>query len=888
MGRLELDDIQGIVLSGFPALAKARYLLLELGNATSSRAWLTDALDGIRSGAGGPPDSGSCAQVAFTFAGLARLGLCHQALGGFSREFQEGMWDNERRRRVLGDVGESDPASWSWGGPRSPELHGMLLLYADSEPALEERTTRERERLESHGGRVLDALDTSELPARKEHFGFRDGISQPKLEGLGRTHDALHRVAPGEFVLGYPNGREQYTSRPMVDPIQDPAALLPGDAVGSDQRDFGRNGSYLVFRQLAQDVAGFWRWFDRRTAGPDGAPDAEARVRLAAKAVGRWPGGAPLVRSPDRDDSGLAEENAFRYHDEDPDGLHCPVGAHVRRTNPRDSLPPEPGSEKSLAINRRHRLLRRGRPYGPPLAASMAPEDLLAAGDDGAERGLHFLCFNASIGRQFEFVQHTWANNPNFAGLVGETDPVIGVRGGGRDAFTVPECPVRTHHDALPRFVAVRGGAYLFVPGMRALRYLAAGARELGSERGAPRLPASYEPPTTSLRILRAVNDGLERAVGWSRRLTRTRALFDRTLQRPLAAAVQVWMQRRRRDEGLAIAEERLIPGEEEIALRIARQMNRFLFAHYRHGVAERAGNTKTYGLVRGVFEVSPDLAPDLRVGLFAEPRAYRAWVRFGGPGPLVTPDIRNNGVLSLGVKLMGVPGAKLIDDEQHTLDWTGISAPTFTTPNVVENLKLQRHIFQGTSVFYFLDPFDSHYLDAIMQGLYARAHGNPLEARYWSCVPYLFGEGRAFKYSFVPRVADATSVPRRPGPDYLREAMVRTLSAGEVVFDFCVQLQTDAHRMPIEDAGVEWPERLSPFVPLATLRLPRQRFDSPVQLAFARNLSFNPWHGLPAHRPLGNQNRARRDIYLETSRMRRDINGEEHVEPTGDEFGGG
>jgi len=288
--------------------------------------------------------------------------------------------------------------------------------------------------------------------------------------------------------------------------------------------------------------------------------------------------------------------------------------------------------------------------------------------------------------------------------------------------------------------------------------------------------------------------------------------------------------------------------------------------------------------VVRAELEVLPGLPAALRHGLFATPRTYKAWVRFGGPGPLAPPDLRDNGVLSLGIKVMGVDGRKLLDDEKGTQDFTAISAPTFTTPEVAENLKLQRWSLQGMPLFYFIGLRDSHLLDGMMQGLYAKTHTNPLEARYWSCVAYLLGEGQAIHYSVTPRHPSRTRLPAKPSANYLREAMVATLADHGVEYDFGVQLQTDPWRMPIETAAVMWPERLSPFVTVATLRIPAQRFDSPEQLAFGENLAFNPWHSIPAHRPLGNQNRARRAIYYELSHVRQAMNGTPHVEPTGDE----
>ena len=233
----------------------------------------------------------------------------------------------------------------------------------------------------------------------------------------------------------------------------------------------------------------------------------------------------------------------------------------------------------------------------------------------------------------------------------------------------------------------------------------------------------------------------------------------------------------------------------------------------------------------------------------------------------------------------MGVDGKKLIDDEKMTQDFLGISAPTFTTPNIIENLKLQKQIYKGTPLFYFINPFDSHLLDGIMQGLYAKTHASPLDLRYYSCSAYLFGDGQAIQYSLRPDSHEKSKVPKNPSNIYLREAMVKTLSGCEVCFDFLIQFQTDAYKMPIENASVVWAEKLSPFIKVATLRIPAQTFDSPQQLAFARNLSFNPWHSIAEHRPLGNQNRARKTIYFETSKVRQNMNSEKRIEPNPEDF---
>jgi hypothetical protein len=390
------------------------------------------------------------------------------------------------------------------------------------------------------------------------------------------------------------------------------------------------------------------------------------------------------------------------------------------------------------------------------------------------------------------------------------------------------------------------------------------------------------------MRFLKALNDALYGVLKLERRLDPFfRPTFDAVLQEPLAELLQTLINRRRQKECLQLAEEKPLPDEAELMRAIIADMGAYMQAHYTPGKFERAGNTKTHGVVRGEFVVRDDFPPEFRVGLFAKPNTFRAWVRFSGPGPASPPDIEDVGVLSISIKIMRLPGTKLLDDEKYTQDFTGISTPIFTTPNVTENAKLQAAIRKEIPLFYFINPFDSHLLDGAMQGLWARTQTSPLETPYWSCVPYLFGEERAIQYTVRPRSKTRSSVPNlpfRPPDNYLREAMAATLAKQEMNFDFMVQMQTDPWRMPIENASVRWPEKLSPYVPLATLRLPQQRFDSPAQLAFASRLSFNPWHCLPEHRPLGNQNRARRTIYLELSRLRQSMNDTPHQEPTGQE----
>lgn len=367
---------------------------------------------------------------------------------------------------------------------------------------------------------------------------------------------------------------------------------------------------------------------------------------------------------------------------------------------------------------------------------------------------------------------------------------------------------------------------------------------------------------------------------------------FDTHLQQPLSQITQSLIQARYQIKRLlsgqfnpGVAEERILPQELATIQLITATMNRFLHKEYEETgrIAERAGNTKTYGVLKANFVIHQSLPKGYRVGLFRESKTYPAYVRLAGPGPRVTEDINNNGILSMGMKLMKVPGKKLLEDETTTLDWLGISCPTFTTPDIYANSVLQKEIGRGTPAWYFLNPLQPHWLDAIMQGLYARAHHNPLSLRYFSCVPYLWGAKNAMKFCFTPQT-EVVSKLSEPTPDYLRDAMVETLSQQDVIFDVGVQLQTHPNSMPIEDASVEWSEKQSPFVSVATLKIPKQKFNTSKQLAFARQLTFNPWHTLASHRPLGNQNRARKVIYQTTAEMRQAINGEEHIEPTGRE----
>jgi Dyp-type peroxidase family len=469
---LQLDDIQGVILHGYGALDNACFLMLAIDDGRRARNWLGRL--NLRNSLERPEASDTCTNVAFTASGLAKLGLPQEQVDMLAGEFREGMVGSDHRQRILGDHGDSSPARWNWGGLGNG-VDILLMLYAKDDAAV--RALEARHDLASAGLRLVKRLESLTLPGRKEHFGFRDGISQPLVEGYDDGPPG-NTVAAGEFLLGYENAYGQFTDRPLLKPSADPRNLLPPAAEDPTLRDFGKHGSYLVFRQLRQDVHAFWTAMADKSLGMSDGDRVQSSIALAAKMVGRWPSGAPLVKAPAADDPTLMDDNDFSYvRSADADGLKCPIGSHLRRSNPRDSLDPIPGSDRSIDVGKRHRIIRRGRAYGPPLASSMDPADIIGTPDDNVERGLHFICFNTQLGRQFEFIQHTWVNSTKFDGGYAEDDPITGDRGNGHGicggSFTVPQSPVRKRVTGLPRFVTTVGGAYFFMPGISAACYLA-------------------------------------------------------------------------------------------------------------------------------------------------------------------------------------------------------------------------------------------------------------------------------------------------------------------------------------------------------------------------------------------------------------------------------
>ena len=443
---LELDDIQHILLTRTPAIT-GRYEFLAFDTPAGGRAWLSELLDKTQSAADAVATLGSSDRwvtLAFTWNGLRALGVPEESLATFPDEFREGM---PSRAGILGDTGANAPEHWV-GGLAGDDLHAIAILFSRTDEQCG-RSIEEHDKLlaRTDGVRSLSYLDLNATPPfnyAHDHFGFRDRLSQPVMKGSGEepTPGSGAALEPGEFILGYPDE-------------DGPVANLPEPEVLS------RNGSYMAYRRLEEHVAVFRDYLRENS---DTTEDEEL---LAAKFMGRWRSGAPLVLAPDEDDPELGADamrnNDFNYKEMDPFGYACPLGSHARRLNPRDT---------AHYMNRR-RMIRRGATYGPAL-----PE---GAPDDGVDRGIAAFIICADLVRQFEFAQNVWINDKRFHELGNEHDPICGTQDGALD-FTVPKKPIRKVHKGIPAFTTLSGGAYFFLPGMNAMRHLAS----LGNDKDRP------------------------------------------------------------------------------------------------------------------------------------------------------------------------------------------------------------------------------------------------------------------------------------------------------------------------------------------------------------------------------------------------------------------
>ena len=544
---LDLPEIPTLVFGGLMKRRHARCLLVHWRRGVEQACrWLSVV---ERDATFGETRPGHLAvAVALASSGLKKLGLPDDAMATFPTAFQQDMWPSWRAR-ALGDEAVNDPRNWTWGpGGAGNETHAdaVVLVYAFTQESLERKCTEYVEAAAECGHHVIDQVPLfldqpatgSGLP--NEPFGFADGVSQPVIRGAPRQKvNAVDTdvVAPGEIVLGYPDNIGEIPPTPALAARDDPRHFLPDKGTdpfrrrpefsryepSSSQRDLGANGTYLVIRQLAQDREAFREWceeaYDELKRRPDvhldvfddeatlrslklaavsGQPPAQSEegkrregIRLIASLLtGRWPDGSSLVRNPrspaTRSDPSAKPDNAFLFGAEDPRGLACPFGAHIRRANPRDTRFHRDDEETKTeleAINR-HRMLRIGRSWGDR-----------AETDPGNAKGLMFMCLNADIERQFEFVQKTWLLNRNMHGLEDEVDPIIGIN---KDpahprVFTVPTTSGPIKLKIRKDFVRVVGGGYFFMPGRATLRYLV--------RRGARQADGAQEPSSAAIAL---------------------------------------------------------------------------------------------------------------------------------------------------------------------------------------------------------------------------------------------------------------------------------------------------------------------------------------------------------------------------------------------------
>ncbi len=482
---LELNEIQGNVVAGFNK-DYASFLFFALPDVQAqARAWLADLADevataeevkqfndlfrAIRSRRRGREGVAEAAwmNLAFTHEGLRKLGVAESELGQFPAEFREGM---RNRKDIIGDVGDNDPDRWPNGLGRRP-IHALMVVAADSIEDLNREVLYFIRHAVSHELSLVfqqDGMTRRDTPGH-EHFGFRDGVSQPGIRGLtastypnspGEGDPNRDVVSGGEFVLGYPRQKPLAPNPSTSDPNDDP--LNP-------QPEWTLNGSYLVFRRLQQDVKGFQDFLTAEAAKPEN----KSVDLFAAKLVGRYRSGAPLAGANDAAvDPGTTNPdvlhktkiNAFVYST-DPDGTQVPRAAHIRKAYPRD----QQVSEKEQG--ERPRIIRRGIPFGQSFRHGNPPESPFGADPPFPnDRGLCFVCYQRSIRDQFERIQCDWVNEGSIPERGDGVDPVASQASSER-SIRIPgaaDDPVK-----LPQqWVTTTGGEYFFSPSISALKQL--------------------------------------------------------------------------------------------------------------------------------------------------------------------------------------------------------------------------------------------------------------------------------------------------------------------------------------------------------------------------------------------------------------------------------
>jgi Dyp-type peroxidase family len=517
------EEVQSLVFRGLPTHPYMVCAAITFGDAQARRAWLRDLahLDLITYGEQPDVEGRTVTFVAFSAQGIAKCldgddrSMTSATMATFPPAFRLGMGS---RGRVLGDSGPSELKEWRWadvdraGGQdgldeNDKAVDALLLVYGSSVDECRAVVDEHARTLKPEKLRMVITQPTAKTAAAGtyrargsgqespmyEHFGFRDGISQPVIRGSQReaaSTNAADVVEAGELILGYVNSGG-YRAPAITLPAErdgddfletdspDFPARFPrfAESQDSDRRDFGRNGTFLAVRQLAQDVDGFnqhledqrkelLKHYDQLSKTIGGPITTEW---IAAKMMGRWRSGVSVIRWPhamgDRPPPG-APDNDFSFGAEDPQGLRCPFGAHIRRANPRGSLAPDDPAQAN--IEKRHRLLRRGRAY-------VEPADGKTEADGETEKGLLFIGVCADLERQFEFLQQTWIGSPFFHGLTNEPDPFSPATSAPSQqdrVFTIPTPSGPVTMKGLKSFVTVKGGGYFFMPSRSAMRFL--------------------------------------------------------------------------------------------------------------------------------------------------------------------------------------------------------------------------------------------------------------------------------------------------------------------------------------------------------------------------------------------------------------------------------
>jgi Dyp-type peroxidase family len=821
MVRLNFADIQGNILRGYnfgaglhcfvtvPDVDRGRSLLRAiLAHVTDARDW-------------GSERPVVATNIALTHTGLKALGVDPELLAALPEAFRDNI--TTRAERLLGDRGESNPEKWDPIG--STEVH-MLVLFASSEtprgsddfkaryPSLAHARTWLDHYLERHGATLVYKQEVEALKKRREHFGYADGFGQPAVEGASgswpgqgvpeRKTGAWRDIKAGEFILGYPNE--------------------DGEQLSVSESWLLRNGSFMVYRKLEQNVPEFRnavaaRARDYVATNPRAIQAAEPPLSahapfevMAAKLVGRWRDGLALELHPERKDlnkvGDLEQEmdphlgNNFRYGG-DRDGYACPRGAHIRRANPRDLL----GSDEQES--RRHRIIRRGMPYGPPYQAGK---------DAQKERGLIFMCFNADLERQFEVVQGQWCADGNVFGLGNDQDYLLGNQ---PDRKVTIEGEPPFFVASQPDLVVTKGCQYLLMPGLGALHHLSA-----------PR---------------------------WDK----------------------------------AASLESVPEGEADATTRVVGRVVRGMREDYASERPMRRGqHPKSHGCVTAKFIVE-GVPEDLKIGLFANPGPYDAWIRFSASHSAVQSDKKLD-AQGMAIKVKGVDGEKVLPRGRclDTQDFMLVSHESFFLRDALDVAEFAEAITHSGSLSHLSPLVQARALEFFVMRRNLRglctllrmlscSPVNPVYLNYWSETPYALqsADGRfsAVKYKAQPRQSDNDAEPTKPRYDSLEDALADALKEGapEVSFDFLVQRrEEDPHTMPVEDPTVKWDDSKAPYRKVARIVItPPQPVTNQHRRNLGENLVFSPWHSLWEHRPLGGINRVRRAVYEASNNLRHELN---------------